>query len=117
MDRIEQIARVCHEANRSYCQTIGDGSQKPWDDAEPWQRESAVRGVEFALGESASPSAQHDAWMADKTAAGWKFGPVKDPEKKEHPCMVAYSELPYEQRVKDHLFRAIVRAFAQAIKD
>jgi hypothetical protein len=48
--------------------------------------------------------------MADKVAAGWHYGEVKDAEAKTHPCMVAYEELPFEQRVKDHVFRAIVSA-------
>ena len=110
-----QIAQVCHEANRAFCESIGDASQKPWDDAEEWQRDSALRGVGFALSHPDAPaSSQHDAWLADKERDGWKFGPVKDASIKEHPCMVPYEALPIEQRLKDHLFRAIVRAFAEA---
>jgi RyR domain len=112
---IEQIARVCHDANRSYCDSIGDHSQKPWDDAEDWQRRSAIEGVQFALDHPDAPaSAHHDAWLADKERNGWKFGPVKDSSKKEHPSVVPYSELPLEQRVKDYLFRAVVQAFVEA---
>jgi hypothetical protein len=112
MNRIEQIARVCHDASASYCHSIGDHSQKPWDEAEEWQRQSAIRGVEYALAnQAARASAQHEAWLADKVASGWKFGPVKDADKKEHPCMVPYEKLPVEQQNKDHLFRAIVGAF------
>ncbi len=109
------IAQVCHEANRAYCQTIGDQTQRAWEEAEEWQRQSAVNGVEFALANPCAPaSGQHDAWLADKKKDGWKFGPVKDPAKKEHPCMVPYEQLPVEQRLKDHLFHNIVRAFTQA---
>jgi hypothetical protein len=112
---IEQVAQVCHETNRAYCDSIGDHSQKPWSEAEPWQRESAVKGVEFKIANpDAAPSAQHDAWIADKLVAGWKFGPVKDAEKKEHPCLVDYEDLPVEQRIKDYLFVAIVDAFWKA---
>lgn len=46
---ILQIAILCHELNRAYCATLGDPSQKAWEDAEPWQRESAMKGVEFAI--------------------------------------------------------------------
>jgi hypothetical protein len=113
--KIEQIARICHETNRAYCETIGDSSQQPWDKAETWQRDSAVKGVTFALANpGARASAQHDAWMKDKLADGWVFGFTKDPIKKKHPCIVPYSELPLEQRLKDHLFRAVVRAFVEA---
>ena len=37
-------------------------------------------------------------------------GPVKDPEKKEHPCFLPYDELPLSQRIKDYLFTAVVEA-------
>jgi len=43
-----------------------------------------------------------------KKEQGWKLGPVKDLEKKEHPCFCPYGDLPLEQRVKDFLFAAIV---------
>lgn len=106
-----QIAFVCHEANRAYCVQIYDNSQKPWDEADQWQRDSAVQGVAFRIANPDAPaSAQHDAWTADKLASGWKHGPVKDAEKKEHPCLVTYEELPEEQRRKDALFGAIVNA-------
>ena len=106
-----EIAMVCHEANRAYCFTIGDNSQKPWDEAEEWQKESAIKGVEFALANPlANPIDQHESWYQEKLAAGWKYGPTKDPEQKTHPCMVTYAELPEEQRKKDALFQAIVNA-------
>jgi hypothetical protein len=111
---VEQIARVCHETNRAYCESIGDMTQKPWDDAEEWQRQSAIAGVNYAVNNPKAPaSAQHEAWLQDKQVAGWKYGPVKNTDKKEHPCMVPYSELPMEQRMKDHLFRAVVKAFLE----
>jgi hypothetical protein len=107
-----QIARVAHETNRAYCETIEDYSQKSWEDAEPWQRESAMKGVEFALAHpGAHPKDQHEAWSKDKLACGWKYGPVKDAVKLEHPCLVPYGELPIEQRMKDYLFRGVVFAF------
>jgi hypothetical protein len=109
----EEIARVCHEANRAICEASGDHSQKPWDEAEQWQRDSALRGVEFALANPSAPaSAQHDAWSADKTKDGWTHGAVKDADAKTHPCLVPYDDLPFNQRVKDHVFRAIVAAMA-----
>lgn len=104
------VAEMCHEVNRAYCAAIGDTSQKPWAEAADWQRNSAIRGVEFAIkNEDATPESQHLAWMADKTANGWRYGAVKDPVAKTHPCMVPYDKLPQEQRVKDYLFQAVVR--------
>ena len=111
MPTVEDIARVCHEANRAWCLALGDESQRSWEDAEEWQRESAIKGVDFAIAHPEAPdSAQHDAWMVDKLAAGWRLGPVKDADAKTHPCLVPFDLLPPEQQAKDRLFRAIVAA-------
>lgn len=105
------IAQVCHEANRAYCESIGDTSQPYWTDAPDWQKNSAINGVNFHLDNpSAGPAASHESWMKEKLADGWKLGPVKNPDKKEHPCIVPYEQLPLEQRRKDSLFIAIVHA-------
>ena len=109
----EAIARVVHEANRAYCTELGDDSQDPWDLAPDWQRKSAVSGVRAVLdGTAQTPEQQHEAWMAEKRAGGWTLGDVKDAEAKTHPCLVPYDQLPVEQRLKDVLFGAIVRALA-----
>ena len=41
----EYIAKVCHEVNRAYCMSQGDGSQPRWEDAPDWQKQSAISGV------------------------------------------------------------------------
>lgn len=111
----EDIARVCHEANRAYCVGLNDDSQLPWDDCPEWQRDSARDGVLFHIkNPDASASASHDSWLAHKKADGWKYGATKDADKKEHPCFVPYEQLPLAQRTKDYLFRAIVHAFLDA---
>jgi hypothetical protein len=48
--------------------------------------------------------------MKERLAAGWVYGPVKDPEQKTHPALRPYDELSRETRLKDAVFRAIVRA-------
>jgi len=111
---ILKIARLCHQVNKAYCEGIGDQSQKDWEDAEQWQRDSAVKGVEYALANpEATPESQHDAWKKDKLAGGWVYGEAKDAEKKTHHCIVPYDQLPQAQRVKDLLFQAVVRSSAR----
>ena len=105
---IEQIAKVAHEINRAYCKSIGDSSQTSWEDAPGWQKKSAMDGVLFHLNNpSTLPSASHESWLAEKERDGWKYGPVKDADKKEHPCFVPYESLPTEQKAKDYLFGAV----------
>ena len=106
---IEQIAELAHEANRVYCKLLGDDSQKSWTDAAEWQKKSAISWVKYRLEHPMSTAqSQHEAWLKDKADDGWKHSPVKDPEKKEHPCCVPYDQLPLEQRIKDILFLNIV---------
>ena len=110
MDRIA-IARVAHEINRAYCASLGDTSQPAWEDAPEWQKTSALVGVDMHLAKpDATPEQSHESWLAQKLAEGWKHGPVKDAEKKEHPCCVPYADLPAEQKAKDYLFRGVVHA-------
>lgn len=109
----EQIARVCHEANKGYCESIGDNSQPTWEQAPEWQKQSAINGVKYHLSNPDSkPEDSHNSWLKEKVETGWVYGPVKDAEKKEHPCMVPYNELPEAQQFKDKLFISIVRALS-----
>lgn len=112
--KAERIARVAHEVNRAYCAALGDESQLPWDEAPEWQKTSAINGARHHVeqvrdGKAAAPEYSHVLWMEEKLATGWSYGPVKDPDKKEHPCMVPYDQLPPEQRAKDHIFTAVCR--------
>lgn len=107
---LDRIARVCHEVNRAYCQALGDNSQPAWEDAPEWQRASARMGVDLHTMGDFGPEASHISWMRQKQDDGWTYGPVKDPEAKQHPCMVPFAELPREQQAKDFIFRAVVHA-------
>ena len=116
--KIDDIARVCHEVNAAYCRALGDDSQPAWEDAAAWQRDSALNGVRMHLADPhAGVEASHKVWCAEKLEAGWIFGPTKDPEKKTHPCLVPFSDLPREQRAKDHLFRGVVLALSRYLEE
>ena len=109
--RVEDVASICHEVNRAYCQSMGDMSQLSWQEAPGWQKESATKGVEYHLSNPhAKPSDSHESWLKEKERDGWVYGEVKDPDKKEHPCFVPYDNLPKEQKAKDYIFSAIVRS-------
>lgn len=115
---IEQIAKLCHEVNRAYCQSLGDYSQPTWDEAPEWQKKSAIEGVRFYfrhIGLDITPEQVHINWMKQKEAEGWVYGEVKDLEKKTHPCMVPYDQLPQEQKSKDYIFKAICDFFIKEV--
>ena len=108
---VEEVARMCHETNRLYCNKLGDYTQVPWDFSPEWLQKSVIDGVTFHMNNpNADASASHENWLRFKAIDGWKYGPVKDIEKKEHPCYLPFADLPFEQQVKDRLFKAIVHA-------
>jgi hypothetical protein len=107
---IYKIARICYEVNRAYCQSIGDYSDLPWEESSENRKNSYFEGIRFNIRyPNAGPAGLHNSWISNKLHEGWKYGPVKDPEKKEHPCLLPYDQLPAEQKSKDFIFCALVR--------
>lgn len=112
---LESAAIVAHEANKVYCESLGDFSQVHWNEAPEWQKDSARAGVLFVYeNPDVTPAQSHENWMKQKMEEGWKYGPVKDPIKKEHPCIMIFDMLPVSQQYKDHLFRAVVKGYLSA---
>lgn len=116
--KAEEIARVVHEANRALTQILRDVPVQPsWDDAGEDMRGSSIRGVRLAfqlmdtgVAPELRPLVMHQEWRKERLAQGWVFGEVKDVEKKTHPAMRPYAELPEGTRSKDIVFLAIVAA-------
>ncbi|MDX6588636.1 MAG: hypothetical protein QOI31_3109 [Solirubrobacterales bacterium] len=57
---------------------------------------------------------EHDRWAGDLARDGWVPGPVKDPERKEHPLLVGWDELSEAEREKD---RDAVRNIPAVLRD
>lgn len=110
----EAIARVVHEANTAIQVEQADPTipvSPHWDDLDEETRVSAIDGVQGVLNGN-TPEQSHENWMRFKLDHGWVLGPVKDEATKQHPNLVPYGDLPASQRVKDHLFVAIVLALS-----
>lgn len=105
----EDLARLCHEVNRAICEASGDMSQPTWADAPQWQRDATFAGIEFRLQNPDAPiEASHNEWCQKKYEDGWQLGSRKNPNLKTHPCLVPFSDLPLQDRIKDHVFTMIV---------
>jgi hypothetical protein len=117
-EQVGQIARITHEANRVLQMATGEEVAPHWENAPVWMCASAMDGVRnIVFGEVSSPEQSHQNWMKHKEADGWTHGPVKDADKKQHPCMVPYAELPSVQRMKDWVFFTIVNVLESALLD
>lgn len=112
--KIELCAQAAHEINRIYCLSLNDNTQEHWENAPEWQKQSSILGVKGILSGN-TPEESHNCWLKVKRESGWVYGLTKDVEKKQHPCMVPYSELPENQKVKDTLFSKTVKIFASVL--
>ena len=102
---------MTHEAMRAWQKANGQATAPPWSRAPKWMKEASVASVTWRINNpNATASAQHDQWMAQKTADGWKFGKTKDAKKKTHPMMTPYRSLPEFEQRKDALVNAVVDA-------
>ena len=43
----------------------------------------------------------HEIWMQGRIKQGWTYGPKRDDNKKQTPCLVPYKELPEEEKEYD----------------
>lgn len=108
---VVQAARIAHEVNRTLCEIIGEPTVPTWDEAPAWHQSSTLAGVLGVLANpDITPEQSHENWVAHKRSEGWVYGERKDTEKKTHPCMVDYDQLPIEQKAKDLMFVNTVRA-------
>lgn len=68
----------------------------------PAQLDSQLNALkEFLKNPMMTVEESHENWVQYKFSLGWKFGPVKDEDKKEHPDLVPFEELPKVEREKD----------------
>jgi len=127
---IEQLARQIHEDYLKEMRAAGNmehPSAFEWEGLSEEFRESNraqarsiseklnVVGLAFDRGESAAPTVEefdgetvlllaeneHIRWMQEKLANGWIYAPNRDNEKKHHPLLVPYEQLPPEEQQKD----------------
>ena len=57
----------------------------------------------------------HDVWAEVRMADGWRWGPARNDERKEHPGLVAYEELiesekNYDRVIVEQVIRATIAA-------
>ena len=43
----------------------------------------------------------HNVWAVGRIDEGWKYGPIKDSNKKETPDLIPYEELPESEKEYD----------------
>ena len=124
----EQIAWIVHEAHRAFqmCDPLHPNHvmpAPPWVTMSPWQKETVLTLVRFLRQEKAEldtaewallpervlAEKAHHLWVTRMTLAGWVRGEEKDPQKKTHPNLVGWAELPEYEQAKTVQAVAIVK--------
>jgi len=103
----ERRAKFVYEAARleaeASCRPI---VPEGWDHREKAFKEQFIQTIERICqdGYRTNPEKEHDSWWNAYIDMGWKYGPVRDQEKKTHPDMVPFDKLPKSERDKDAIF-------------
>lgn len=107
---IECITKAVYEVHRQYCVMLGDNSHVSWDELDPELKRVALTATRGINDYNLSAEDSHKAWVSAKKGAGWTYGKTKNQAVKEHPCLVAFSELDPHQQAKDELWITVVKS-------
>lgn len=44
----------------------------------------------------------HEVWSVTRMRQGWKYGPVRDDDKRQHPDLIPYEQLSEEEKEFDY---------------
>lgn len=67
----------------------------------PIETGSIELGKELEVLVEAMAKNVHEVWAQTRIEQGWSYGPERDDEKKHHPCLVPYEELPEAEKEYD----------------
>ena len=127
---LEQLARAIHDdfCKKSVQRGQGDAAfVLPWEQLPQDIQESnrmqarsiseklSLIGFAYDAGDTPFPSVdafddettlllaqnEHLRWMAERQAAGWRYAPVRDNDKRHHPLLCPWDELPSAEKQKD----------------
>lgn len=105
-----QIARMYHAFNMGRQEIAGDDMPAP-----PWaylprsMRELSMDAVErIRRGVVVTAEDHHEIWFTSMTARGYVWGRDKDHERKTHPALLHWGDLPEQYRTAARMFVHIV---------
>lgn len=110
------IARTIHEAIRGWVAAHGETPLEPWPSASEWTKRSTMESILWRIENPDAPhAAQHEQWLEQLRRDGWVFGETKDFDRKTHPMMIPYEELPEFEKRKDAIFNALALSLSEPI--
>lgn len=81
------------------------------------QRKRRIEAMQKCAAESTSDVERHDAWIRMHLESGWVYGEVFDPEKKTHPNLLPWENLPRTAKTKARIFDIVSKTAASLIAE
>ena len=99
MNVVEFITAIRHQSWVSYQIAAGQAYNEAMNiDQEEALRDGVINQLENP---DLTSEESHRNWSDMKRAQGWVYGPVKDFDKKTHPNLVDFMDLPDVEKMKD----------------
>lgn len=118
MDLNERRAKFVYEAARiAAIAAKAPIVPEPWEEREEDFRSQFLDVIERQCGPDRYMDAEqlHEDWVRTYATNGWRYGPVRDREKRTHPDMVPFARLGQLERDKDYVFVALCEIARQWI--
>jgi hypothetical protein len=113
---VERAAAAAHAVLRAYRAAIGEEPGPAWGEIAPAAAaRQLVEAAAVLAGEAPPEDEAHRAWVRRRTAEGWRWAERVRREERRHPGMCPWEVLPAEQRAKAVVWRAALRATAEAL--
>jgi len=107
--KLAEVARMVHQTDKAYCESIGDYSNKNWEQAEPADKKRMEDIVQFYTDNPlAMDCSIHNVWIKAMVMDGWVKGDEFNPFTKTHPGIIKFEEIPFEQQVRATIIRRVI---------
>lgn len=103
---IKAFAQIAGAQRKAYLAAIGKSQELSAEHLEQLV-------LYYLTNPSAVVSSLHEDWSHRQYKDGWTYGTAFDEEKKTHPMLVAFNELPIEKQVEDLLFMQTVQTLSR----
>ena len=114
----EKIAKIVYEATRLEAKWSKRSIvPEKWDNRDNKFKEQFIDIIDkYLLQEDLpTPEEAHNSWVQSYLDMGWKYGKKRDIEKKTHPDILPFYQLPKDERDKDAIFLVVVWAVKKLI--
>lgn len=112
------LGRLMHALRREIALIYGGNVPPAWEDeaCTDAMKASSERGaLAMLVNPDMTARDEHQRWYNERWEQGWRYGPVRDNERKLHPSMRDFDELPLGERLKDLARIAMAEELRQLI--